>query len=889
MLKAKVKDLQLDPSLEDLRAVADTLVERREPSKLLANAIATGFRAPIPPGLTLYPHQHVAVEFLELHDGRVLIADEMGTGKTISILSWLNLRQDIQRVVIVCKAIGRKNWSNEANKWLLGDKTVHFTTSTPTAYIEALDWLKQVSTRAIFIVNYDILHKYVDALKEFDPELVVLDEAHCCFPYNTIVLTDIGWCLIGDVVDHGFGSKVLSYNRHTKQVEWQPILERFRRLIGFSQKVCYNSINTLMRITHEHGHFICTANHKIWTGSCYRKAKDLSNNDCVYMVPKAFQNTQTRKNNRTTLLTQLRSTRGKLTPRSNSSTQSTSKTNPTTSLRALRQNIQTDGPLQCKKNGAFLWAQLRSKMENGETRTQGKMPGNNKEGPRSQNRNEEPRAGSQNAHKQPNGKSYYPRKDAAKPPRPNISRQRRKWNADRAAKNTSQSFEATNGICNRDSGCSYTVQKSATLLQSRYSRSSKEDCDRGRRQDAQTPKVEIFRPPQDRGLKRSRVVSVEILERGDFDRLTECTCKGSTVSGRVPVYNIEVANNNNYFANGALVSNCKNHSARRTGAALSICRDAASVICATGTPIYNRPIDIWKLIHLIDPVTFPEKMAFLRNYFDMEGAQGFFGLDLTHIKVKEPELLHIDLISSCMIRRLKSQVLTDLPPKVRSIIQLETDAHNRTKVRQAEKEIEKVLVAAKIIGKKHTAKDILDNMSAPCAQGNVFAYMKMLGEAKAPAAVEFIQDALEETVGKVVVFTRHHIVTDTLVKAFPGALVIDGRTPQDTDTRTPRNDRIAAFQNDPSKRLFIGSIDAAGDTITLTAANTVIFVEQYYTPFIMTQAEDRCHRIGQNNSVTVYTLVLDDSLDVTIGRSLIQKQEEADKILDKYASATWED
>ena len=92
---------------------------------------------------------------------------------------------------------------------------------------------------------------------------------------------------------------------------------------------------------------------------------------------------------------------------------------------------------------------------------------------------------------------------------------------------------------------------------------------------------------------------------------------------------------------------------------------------------------------------------------------------------------------------------------------------------------------------------------------------------------------------------------------------------------TPLNERqraIDRFQADPTCRVFVGSIKAAGLGITLTAASHVIFAELDWVPSSISQAEDRCHRISQKGSVLVQHLVFDGSLDADMAKTLVAKQ-----------------
>lgn len=94
-----------------------------------------------------------------------------------------------------------------------------------------------------------------------------------------------------------------------------------------------------------------------------------------------------------------------------------------------------------------------------------------------------------------------------------------------------------------------------------------------------------------------------------------------------------------------------------------------------------------------------------------------------------------------------------------------------------------------------------------------------------------------------------------------------------------RQDSVDTFQAGKAD-VFIGTIGAAGVGITLTKASHVVFAELDWVPGNMSQAEDRCHRIGQTDSVLVQHLVVDKSLDARIAEALVDKQKVLDKALD---------
>jgi len=126
---------------------------------------------------------------------------------------------------------------------------------------------------------------------------------------------------------------------------------------------------------------------------------------------------------------------------------------------------------------------------------------------------------------------------------------------------------------------------------------------------------------------------------------------------------------------------------------------------------------------------------------------------------------------------------------------------------------------------------------------------------------------LEETDEKLVVFAYHKPIIQQLQERYNNiSVVIDGSTPMHK-----RKQIIQTFQEQNNTRLFIGNIIAAGTVITLTAASTVAFVELDFVPSNHIQAEDRVHRIGQTNKVSIYYLIAKDTIEQDLCR-IIQKK-----------------
>jgi SWI/SNF-related matrix-associated actin-dependent regulator 1 of chromatin subfamily A len=309
---------------------------------------------------------------------------------------------------------------------------------------------------------------------------------------------------------------------------------------------------------------------------------------------------------------------------------------------------------------------------------------------------------------------------------------------------------------------------------------------------------------------------------------------------------------------------------------------ADRVILMTGTPIINRPSELWTTVHALDPHDLGRSFfGFMKRYTNAH--HNGYGWDFTGA-ANIPEL-QTRMRAKFMVRRLKGDVLTELPPKRRQVIEL--DPNGASAIVAAEREAfersEKAITTARKARELAEARGDRDAYEAAVrqlrdAQSIAFEEMARLRHdtavAKVPQVIAHLTDALEEG-NKIVVFVHHHDVAHALKEAFPNAALVTGEVA--VDKRTLEVDR---FQNDDNCQLFIGSIKAAGVGITLTAAAHVVFAELDWVPGNISQAEDRCHRIGQLNSVLVQHLVFDNSIDARMAHMIVDKQAVIDAALD---------
>lgn len=284
----------------------------------------------------------------------------------------------------------------------------------------------------------------------------------------------------------------------------------------------------------------------------------------------------------------------------------------------------------------------------------------------------------------------------------------------------------------------------------------------------------------------------------------------------------------------------------------------------SGTPIVNKPAELWPLVKALAPEGLGKsRVDFMTRY----GAGQ--GLDELHVKLR----------SQIMVRRLKENVLKQLPKKRRQIVLLEVAGSEG--VLRAESEVVSLQRAmlektrAEIDGLPHAEQVMRLRQCRAIALSEIARVRHETALAKLPAAIEHIHDILAN-VDRAVVFAHHLDVLDGLKAAFARiATGLDGRT-----SEADRQSAVDRFQRDRTCRLFLGGLRAAGLGITLTAASVVVFVELDWTPAAMMQAEDRLHRIGQVNPVLVQHLVIDGSIDQKMAAILVDKQAMMDAALD---------
>jgi SNF2-related domain/Helicase conserved C-terminal domain len=326
----------------------------------------------------------------------------------------------------------------------------------------------------------------------------------------------------------------------------------------------------------------------------------------------------------------------------------------------------------------------------------------------------------------------------------------------------------------------------------------------------------------------------------------------------------------------------------------------------TGTPLRNVTCELWGQLRSLAPKTFNNFWRFGLRYCDAQ--KNDYGKWTFDGSSNEDEL-NRKLRSGTehgglLIRRKKADVLKDLPPKTRIVLPL-------TPPQEAEKIItdewveagdlteemdllETQAMIAELEGDEGAYKEAISKLqkAAQVSFDRIARERARLGKLKVKPSVEFIEGLLNGGTEKVGVYANHRVVVDGLTDGLRqyGIAIIDGRAAGKgrivTATGEPkimdRIDVVDTFQNDPNIRIFIGNYKAAKEGWTLTAASTAVMVESTWTSADNEQAEDRFHRIGTVNPVTIYYPVFDGSLDQKMLEAVVRKMETADAVLDAH-------
>jgi len=334
----------------------------------------------------------------------------------------------------------------------------------------------------------------------------------------------------------------------------------------------------------------------------------------------------------------------------------------------------------------------------------------------------------------------------------------------------------------------------------------------------------------------------------------------------------------------------KNKSTGWSKTALELSKNIDYCLLLSGTPILNRPEELINQLNIIDKLKFfGGEWKFKERYCDLK--RTLYGWDSTG--ASNLDELNERLRSICYIRRLKSQVIKELPAKQRTYIPIALESKDRKIYDDAEKDIANWIIHNKNEVKKFFAslKDTKDSEEKKHAKFvfetnkkvqraetliKITKLRKIAADGKLKTCISWVEDFMESD-KKLVLFCVHKDIINSLHKELKkyGCVIINGEI-----SAKERQKNVDSFQNDPKIRIIICNINAGGVGLTLTAASDVAFLEFPWTIADVVQAEDRSYRLGQNNTVNIYFFFALDTIDLEMIKTLKEKEKVINEVTD---------
>jgi len=288
----------------------------------------------------------------------------------------------------------------------------------------------------------------------------------------------------------------------------------------------------------------------------------------------------------------------------------------------------------------------------------------------------------------------------------------------------------------------------------------------------------------------------------------------------------------------------------------------------SGTPIMNRPAELWVILNMIDSEKYSDYWMFVKYFCEKR----FFNKKVFYDGGRNLKLLH-NILSYYMVRNTKDNVLDELPPK-----------QYITQYVSMEKEQEKIYDDTKEEFRRWYEIQKWEN--GEVSMETTFLKMLRLKQASIlpqlfKEGTEYVKSAkierLDEIVGelvqrgeKLIIFSQFKKVVEMLADRYDkhGAVWFHGGTKMED-----RQEAVDSFQNDKSIKLFISTQATAGVGITLTACSYIVHLDKVWNPAITEQANDRIHRIGQKSVATIISLVTNGTIDEYIENKLNEKED----------------
>jgi SNF2 family DNA or RNA helicase len=311
----------------------------------------------------------------------------------------------------------------------------------------------------------------------------------------------------------------------------------------------------------------------------------------------------------------------------------------------------------------------------------------------------------------------------------------------------------------------------------------------------------------------------------------------------------------------------KNITAKRSQAAMGL--KGEFKVITTGTPIENHLSELWTLFNFINPG--------LLGSYDRFNTQ--FAIPIEKYNDRDAKRRLKKLIQPFILRRTKSQVLEELPPRTEVVLQVEMSPEEAAFYEALRQQaLERLARENAPAGQKHLMilAEIM-RLRQACCNPRLVAANSVIPSSKLEVFGEIISELLENR-HKALVFSQFvghlSLIREHLDQRGVNYRYLDGSTPP-----KERKSEVDAFQAGDGD-LFLISLKAGGLGLNLTAADYVIHMDPWWNPAVEDQASDRAHRIGQQHPVTVYRLVARNTIEEKIVKLHQDKRDLAGSLLE---------
>jgi len=310
----------------------------------------------------------------------------------------------------------------------------------------------------------------------------------------------------------------------------------------------------------------------------------------------------------------------------------------------------------------------------------------------------------------------------------------------------------------------------------------------------------------------------------------------------------------------------KSRNAIRSRAVKQLSCKIPRVLLLSGTPLLSRTAELFNLLNIVDPAIWNNWFSYATRYCGGEKTEnGFEAKGSTNLEELNQR------IDKYFLRRKKEEVLKELPPKIRIEVPVELKEEDKKKYN---------LITSDLISFLKKFEGSTDPEIERIVKAKKLVQFGKLRQVCASGKIELAEELIQRIVDggeKVLVFCSYNSPLEELQKRFVNnSVILTGKV-----MVSSRGNLVSKFQEDNNIQIFFGGIKSAGTAITLTAASSVVFIDQEWNPADMLQSEDRIHRLGQKaSSLNIYHLICQGTIDDIMLKVQERKQNIFDTVIE---------